>query len=146
CRIGDVRRAASGTRCRPVAVDRAGLQAADGWAGRAVHARCRCERVRSGPGRVRGRRGRMELDAGPALEAETAGAGAFGDGSLEDPADEAPRGSEEVEVKGRFERDLDMLESRIAGLQLVDDAPPGADPTGAVVVLAGIGGPDAVRQ
>ena len=86
------------------------------------------------------------LDAGPALEAETAGAGAFGDGSLEDPADEAPRGPDEAEVKGRFERDLDMLESRIAGLQLVDDAPPGADPTGAVVVLAGIGGPDAVRQ
>lgn len=66
--------------------------------------------------------------------------------SLDDGAGVALDGAEEAEAKGRFERDLDMLESRIAGLQLVDDAPPAAGPSGAVVVLAGIGGPDAVRQ
>lgn len=53
---------------------------------------------------------------------------------------------EDVATKGRFERDLQMLESRISGLQLVQDEPPGASAAGAVIVLAGIGGPDAVRQ
>ncbi|MCE7031108.1 chemotaxis protein [Lysobacter sp. GX 14042] len=66
--------------------------------------------------------------------------------SLDDGAGMAPGGADEAEARGRFERDLDILESRIAGLQLVDDAPPAAGPSGAVVVLAGIGGPDAVRQ
>lgn len=48
----------------------------------------------------------------------------------------------------RFEHDLDSLESRIAGMELVDDriikGP--AQANGAVLVMAGIGGPDAVRQ
>ena len=47
--------------------------------------------------------------------------------------------------------DLNDLERRIASLELVDDAPasaaaPDAASTGSVLVLAGIGGPDAVRQ
>ena len=48
--------------------------------------------------------------------------------------------------KGRFELDLELLESRISGLELVHDAPPGRSPLGGVLVFAGIGGPDAVRQ
>ncbi|MCP2839698.1 chemotaxis protein CheB, partial [Salmonella enterica] len=41
--------------------------------------------------------------------------------------------------------ELAELERRIAGLSLVDEHVPAED-NGAVVVLAGIGGPDAVRQ
>jgi len=50
-------------------------------------------------------------------------------------------------TRDRFHRDLADLEARIAGMELVDE--PRARPTqpqGAVLVLAGIGGPDAVRQ
>lgn len=48
----------------------------------------------------------------------------------------------------RFRRDLDDLEQRISHLSLVDDTPVRGpeQARGAVVVLAGIGGPDAVRQ
>jgi chemotaxis response regulator CheB len=59
----------------------------------------------------------------------------------------------------RFQHDLADLERRIASMELVDVAPPvaatdttreahdaGADARGAVLILAGIGGPDAVRQ
>lgn len=54
----------------------------------------------------------------------------------------------------RFRRDLDDLERRIASMGLVGDSPQQAQAqetrpaqvTGAVLVLAGIGGPDAVRQ
>ncbi|RPE75455.1 chemotaxis protein CheB [Vulcaniibacterium tengchongense] len=45
----------------------------------------------------------------------------------------------------RFHHDLLEIERRIAGLELVDDRPAPAR-QGAVLVLAGIGGPDAVRQ
>jgi chemosensory pili system protein ChpB (putative protein-glutamate methylesterase) len=50
-------------------------------------------------------------------------------------------------TRDRFHRDLADLEARIAGMELVDEprAKP-AQPQGAVLVLAGIGGPDAVRQ
>lgn len=41
--------------------------------------------------------------------------------------------------------DLEDLERRISGLQLVDDSPASAAP-GVVLVMAGLGGPDAVRQ
>ena len=54
--------------------------------------------------------------------------------------------SDDAASKGRFELDLQLLESRISGLELVHDDPPGRGPVGGVVVLAGIGGPDAVRQ
>ena len=50
-------------------------------------------------------------------------------------------------TRDRFHRDLADLEARIAGMELVDE--PRARPAqahGAVLVLAGIGGPDAVRQ
>lgn len=48
----------------------------------------------------------------------------------------------------RFRRDLDDLDQRISHLSLVDDTPQRGpeQARGAVVVLAGIGGPDAVRQ
>ncbi|MFL6591506.1 MAG: chemotaxis protein CheB [Luteimonas sp.] len=56
-------------------------------------------------------------------------------------ADE-PSGQQE-----RFRRDLDALQLRIADMQLEDDRPARARaPEGAVLVMAGIGGPDAVRQ
>jgi chemosensory pili system protein ChpB (putative protein-glutamate methylesterase) len=50
-------------------------------------------------------------------------------------------------TRDRFHRDLADLEARISGMQLVDEprARPAQD-NGAVLVLAGIGGPDAVRQ
>ena len=50
-------------------------------------------------------------------------------------------------TRDRFHRDLADLEARIAGMELVDEprARPAKD-NGAVLVLAGIGGPDAVRQ
>lgn len=53
-----------------------------------------------------------------------------------------------LEADQRFRHDLASLESRIAGMELVDDrilkGP--AQANGAVLVMAGIGGPDAVRQ
>ncbi|MGY1425614.1 chemotaxis protein CheB [Lysobacter sp. A289] len=54
----------------------------------------------------------------------------------------------ESTIKDRFQRDLGDLERRISGLELVDDTPvKGAEQArGAVLVLAGLGGPDAVRQ
>lgn len=57
-----------------------------------------------------------------------------------------PEPADDAASKGRFELDLELLESRISGLELVHDAPPGRGPVGGVLVLAGIGGPDAVRQ
>lgn len=50
-------------------------------------------------------------------------------------------------TKERFRLDLDALELRIADMQLEDVRPPRAAGTdGAILVMAGIGGPDAVRQ
>lgn len=50
-------------------------------------------------------------------------------------------------TRDRFHRDLADLEARISSMELVDEprARPAKD-NGAVLVLAGIGGPDAVRQ
>ncbi|MEG3193696.1 chemotaxis protein CheB, partial [Lysobacter sp. D1-1-M9] len=75
----------------------------------------------------------------------------FGELSLHDPETEAdaPASSADAgEAKNRFQRDLMELESRISGLELVDDSPArGPEKArGAVLVVAGIGGPDAVRQ
>lgn len=62
--------------------------------------------------------------------------------------EQAPRGDAEGAAEHRFKHDLAHLESRIAGMELVDDrvlnGP--AQANGAVLVMAGIGGPDAVRQ
>jgi chemosensory pili system protein ChpB (putative protein-glutamate methylesterase) len=56
---------------------------------------------------------------------------------------------DDPQTRDRFRRDLDDLHMRIADMGLVDPpraAGSGASRDGAVVVLAGIGGPDAVRQ
>ena len=79
-----------------------------------------------------------EFDASTPLEAPS-----FGELSLEPVAavgDDAP-------ASDRFRRDLDDLHLRIADMQLEDSRlpAPGND-DGAVLLLAGIGGPDAVRQ
>jgi len=80
-------------------------------------------------------------------------AGSAEPASLADPVDvplpaqaEAP---EDTAANGRFRHDLADLERRIASLELVDAEPAAKgpeQPRGAVLVLAGIGGPDAVRQ
>jgi chemosensory pili system protein ChpB (putative protein-glutamate methylesterase) len=64
--------------------------------------------------------------------------------ALEHPTEEP---AEDKQANDRFRRDLAALEARIAGMELVDA--PRAKPAqanGVVLVLAGIGGPDAVRQ
>ena len=53
---------------------------------------------------------------------------------------------DDVDTHHRFRRDLDDLELRISDMQLEDARLPRSAPQGAVVVLAGLGGPDAVRQ
>ncbi|QOW19118.1 chemotaxis protein [Lysobacter ciconiae] len=71
----------------------------------------------------------------------------FGELSLDDGS--APAAAVSVGTDERFARDIDELEERIAGLSLVDDSPEEDEPEqsrGAVLVLAGLGGPDAVRQ
>lgn len=64
--------------------------------------------------------------------------------SIELPASDGEPAADD----GRFRHDLADLERRIASLELVDaPAARGPEqPRGAVLVLAGIGGPDAVRQ
>lgn len=106
-------------------------------------------------------------DAAPTsvASAPEPGVGGFGELSLADdatPAGGTPAGG------ARFAADLDDLERRISSLSLVDDGPapgsafapaasgsatsattavtPARGVPGAVLVLAGIGGPDAVRQ
>lgn len=62
--------------------------------------------------------------------------------------DEAPalRQTEQAaNADGRLRHDLGAIEERISSMELVDDRPSQAV-GGAVLVLAGIGGPDAVRQ
>ncbi|MGH8075839.1 MAG: chemotaxis protein CheB [Lysobacter sp.] len=56
--------------------------------------------------------------------------------------------AETSQADGRFRHDLASLESRIAGMELIDDrvTKGPAQASGAVLVMAGIGGPDAVRQ
>ncbi len=52
------------------------------------------------------------------------------------------------DAKNSLQRDMSELEVRISGMSLVDDSPISAADTGdgLVLVLAGLGGPDAVRQ
>jgi chemosensory pili system protein ChpB (putative protein-glutamate methylesterase) len=68
--------------------------------------------------------------------------GGFGELSLAD--DDARIAPESPGGGGRFAHDIDDLERRIAAMELVGESP--AQPGGAVLVIAGIGGPDAVRQ
>lgn len=69
-----------------------------------------------------------------------------------DEAAAAPAVTEVPAASGRFARDLAELEQRIAALELEEGPPPlpvthGPDTVrGAVLVLGGIGGPDAIRQ
>jgi len=61
-------------------------------------------------------------------------------------AETATQAPEATAADHRFRRDLDEIHARIASLELVDAPRTIAKVTGAVLVLAGIGGPDAVRQ
>ncbi len=77
---------------------------------------------------------------GPASDVEPSFAGA------PDDAARSAQGDNKV-TKDRFRMDLDALELRIADMQLEEVRPPRpASTDGAIVVMAGIGGPDAVRQ
>ncbi|HZX77160.1 chemotaxis protein CheB [Lysobacter sp.] len=82
-----------------------------------------------------------ELQVEPAIDAPKAATPAAPDWSF---ADEAPA-ARQSKQDHRFQRDLGDLERRISSLELVEDRP-AARVDGAVLVLAGIGGPDAVRQ
>jgi chemosensory pili system protein ChpB (putative protein-glutamate methylesterase) len=62
------------------------------------------------------------------------------------PEPQAATPPDNVVVQGRFRQDLDDLHLRIADMQLENTRLPRSTPLGAVIVLAGIGGPDAVRQ
>lgn len=76
----------------------------------------------------------------------------YGGLSLTDDIDEmTPTADADAGANARFKHDIADLEQRIASMELVDApdvaAPRGPDqPRGAVLILAGIGGPDAVRQ
>lgn len=83
-----------------------------------------------------------ELQVEPATDAPKAATPAAPDWSF---ADEAPAAATQSKQDHRFQRDLGDLERRISSLELVEDRP-AARVDGAVLVLAGIGGPDAVRQ
>lgn len=67
------------------------------------------------------------------------------DWSFSDDAPAAAPAARAADSNQRFQRDLGDLSQRISSLELVDDRPAVAL-DGAVLVLAGIGGPDAVRQ
>ena len=70
----------------------------------------------------------------------------FGELSLvDDPVAGTPASAGDSHT---LKQDMDELERRISGLELVDDTPVRGpeQARGAVLVLAGIGGPDAVRQ
>lgn len=82
--------------------------------------------------------------------------GALEPGSAESPAEAGSSGTMATELSladetmpnapsraARGVHDIDELERRISSLELVDDM---ASPSGAVLVMAGVGGPDAVRQ
>lgn len=82
-----------------------------------------------------------------ASDEEGEAAGRFGVLTLDDGSAPLVSGDSE-ESDDRLARDIVELEERISGLTLVDDSPR-KEPEharGAVLVLAGLGGPDAVRQ
>lgn len=100
----------------------------------------------------------VEADAGPDRAGEAGspasepplavaglGLGAPGLSLVDEDAGDVAAGSNTAE---RFQHDMADLERRIASLELVDDSPVRGpeQATGAVLVMAGIGGPDAVRQ
>ncbi|MBA2238816.1 MAG: hypothetical protein H0W24_09010 [Lysobacter sp.] len=93
---------------------------------------------------------RAQLDEPDAAAAEdgqgTADSASFGELSLQD--DEHEAGAKDTpSTRDSFRHDLIDLEQRISSLSLVDDTPRrGPEATGAVLILSGVGGPDAVRQ
>ncbi|QDH70807.1 chemotaxis protein CheB [Marilutibacter alkalisoli] len=82
-----------------------------------------------------------EEGAGPSTPATDTG---FGELTLDDGSGAYWTAGSQSGDAG-FGHDLSDLDARIASLELVDDAPVEHIP-GAVLVMAGIGGPDAVRQ
>ncbi len=97
----------------------------------------------------------VATDADPEVILEAAATfesapGIFGELSLDDGTESAAVGDvdDTSEAKNRFARDISELEERISGLSLVDDSPRKEHEgvRGAVLVVAGLGGPDAVRQ
>jgi chemosensory pili system protein ChpB (putative protein-glutamate methylesterase) len=87
--------------------------------------------------------------AGPIAEpAEPAPAAAPVPVDVPDAGAAGPRAAatDDNVTSNRFHRDLEELNVRIASMELVDGPRHIAKITGAVLVLAGIGGPDAVRQ
>ncbi|HEY5781977.1 MAG TPA: chemotaxis protein CheB [Lysobacter sp.] len=91
----------------------------------------------------------MELVAPHYDAGERAGSGETADEltfTLPDFEAAAPTTADSHGESDRFRRDLDDLESRIATMGLIDDRAVHLAATGAVLVMAGIGGPDAVRQ
>jgi chemotaxis response regulator CheB len=89
------------------------------------------------------------IDAPPTPKQAERAIPSFGNLSLEDlsdaPATATPR-VEEAPVAAQFKQNLDALEKKISSLALVGAGASGGDHQGAVLILAGIGGPDAVRQ
>ena len=88
----------------------------------------------------------VAADAGAALDASSLDLGIPKFDGPDAPA-ASPHPVDPPVANDRFRRDLDELQLRIADMQLEDARPVRAPaPAGAVVVFAGIGGPDAVRQ
>ncbi|MGV8941651.1 MAG: chemotaxis protein CheB [Lysobacter sp.] len=96
------------------------------------------------PGEGRAKAGQDTQAVAPAIEL---GGGSLGVLTLDDGS--APLTAlDDDDAKNSFQRDLSELEARISSLSLVDDLPTKAPGRahGLVLVLAGLGGPDAVRQ
>lgn len=94
-----------------------------------------------------------EADSAPAIPSKAGSKLVLELESTDDGTAPALRGysepsGETSQANSRFKHDLASLETRIAGMELVNDqidkGP--AQASGAVLVMAGIGGPDAVRQ
>jgi len=85
-------------------------------------------------------------DGTPPANAPKAAAPAAPDWSFTDETTTAASIARENDPNQKFQRDLGDIERRISSLELVEERPPAAQLGGAILVLAGIGGPDAVRQ
>ncbi|WP_206859926.1 chemotaxis protein CheB [Lysobacter changpingensis] len=87
----------------------------------------------------------VSRDGAPAVDAPKAAAPAAPDWSFTDDAPASAPAAREADPNHKFQRDLGDIERRISALELVEDKP-AVQLGGAILVLAGIGGPDAVRQ
>ncbi|QSX73475.1 chemotaxis protein [Lysobacter arenosi] len=84
-------------------------------------------------------------DLAPVAPASAATAPLAPDWSFADETSGTTASTDTPAANNLFKRDLGDLETRISALELVEDRPT-VHNNGAVLVLAGIGGPDAVRQ